>query len=252
MIIHKKTIVITGSSSGIGKALAMEYANENTRLFLFGRSSSRLEEVASICRNNKAEVITITCDVRHEQQMRARIEGICKKHKIDILISCAGISAGTLGTTEVTQQVNQIFATNINGTLNTIMPALPFMIERKHGSIVIISSMAALIGLSSAPSYSASKAAVKTFGDGLRVYLKRFNLQVCVVVPGFIDTPMTKVNKFQMPFKISAYQAAKIIIQGINAKKGLIVFPKSMYFILRLINLLPYPLVDYINSKLHP
>lgn len=124
------------------------------------------------------------------------------------------------------------------------------MIKRKHGTIVLISSMAGLLPLASAPSYSASKAAIKIFGEAMRSYLQSFQVQVCVVIPGYIDTPMTQLNKFPMPFKISAEQAAKIIIQGINNKKGLIVFPKVIYFLLKIISLFPYPLLDYINSKL--
>ena len=130
------------------------------------------------------------------------------------------------------------------------MPAIPFMIQNKAGTIVLVSSMAGLLGLSSAPSYSASKAAVKVFGDAIRAYLKKFKVKVCVVIPGYIDTPMTIVNNFPMPFKIPVEQAAKIIIQGIETNKGLIVFPKITYFLLKLINLLPYQLIDYVNSKL--
>jgi short-subunit dehydrogenase len=124
------------------------------------------------------------------------------------------------------------------------------MIQNKNGTIVMIGSMAGMLGISGAPAYSASKAAIKTFGDALRGYLKQYNVQVSVVVPGYIDTPMTEVNEFPMPFKVSASTAAHIIIKGINSGKGLIVFPKLTYFILKLMNLLPYQLIDYINSIL--
>lgn len=246
----KKTIIITGASSGLGSALARQYASPHTRLFLFGRSQSRLKEIASICKTYQAEVVTIISDVRNKELTRSQIEEICEKYKVSILIACAGVSAGTLNKPETSKQVDIIFDTNINGNLNTIMPAIPFMVKNKAGTIVLISSMAGLLGLASAPSYSASKAAIKVFGDALRSYLKQFQVKVCVVIPGYIDTPMTTVNNFPMPFKISAAQAAKIIIQGIEANKGIIVFPKITYLILKLINLLPYQLIDYINSKL--
>ncbi|MGS9258911.1 SDR family NAD(P)-dependent oxidoreductase, partial [Salmonella enterica subsp. enterica serovar Infantis] len=80
-----------------------------------------------------------------------------------------------------------------------------------------------------APSYSASKAAVKVFGDSLRSYLRKFSVKVCVVIPGYIDTPMTEVNKFPMPFKISATKAAKIITRNVAKNKGIITFPKLTY-----------------------
>ena len=246
----KKTIIITGASSGLGQALAEQYASCDTRLLLFGRSQARLEKIASICEARKAEVVTLNGDVRNKELTRIQIEDICKKYQINILIACAGVSAGTLNKPESSAQADIIFDTNLNGNLNTIMPAIPFMIQNKAGTIVLISSMAGLLGLSSAPSYSASKAAVKVFGDAIRAYLKKFKVKVCVVIPGYIDTPMTIVNNFPMPFKIPVEQAAKIIIQGIETNKGLIVFPKITYFLLKLINLLPYQLIDYVNSKL--
>jgi short-subunit dehydrogenase len=130
------------------------------------------------------------------------------------------------------------------------MPAIPFMIANKEGMIVLISSMAGLIGLSSSPSYSASKSAIKFFGDSLRAYLKKFNVKVSVVIPGYITTPMTEVNNFPMPFIISAERAAEIIVSGIEHNEGIIAFPKIMYFGLKLLSFLPYKFLDYINSKL--
>lgn len=246
----KKTIIITGASSGLGSALAKQYAAYDTRLFLFGRSLERLKEIASICRARKAEVTTINIDVRNKELIQTKIKEICTKYTVSILIACAGVSAGSLNKPESLAQADIIFDTNINGSLNTIMPAIPFMVKNKTGTIVLISSMAGLLGLASAPSYSASKAAIKAFGDALRAYLKQFQIKVCVVIAGYIDTPMTSVNNFPMPLKISAEQAARIIIQAIKANKGVIVFPKITYFILKLINLLPYKIIDYINAKL--
>ncbi len=250
MTLHKKTIIITGASSGLGKALATKYAAKDTRLFLFARDQQRLEEVAVICKSYQAEVISIICDVRDKEQIAIHLAEIIKNNKIDILINSAGVSAGTLDKPETSQQVEEIFATNLNGSLNFILPCMQHMIKNKSGTIVMISSMAGMLGIAGAPSYSASKAAIKIFGDALRGYLTQFNVQVCVVIPGYIDTPMTKVNKFPMPFKISASNAAQIIINGVNARKGLIIFPKLTYFVLKLMNLLPYQLLDYINSKL--
>lgn len=247
---YKKTIIITGASSGLGRAIALQYADKHTRLFLFGRDQSRLTEIEELCRNRHAEVTKIICDVRDADLTRIIIEKIGKKNKIDIIIAVAGVSAGTLNKPESSKQVTEIFSTNLNGTLNIILPALPLMIKRNHGTIVVIGSMAGLFPLSSAPSYSASKAAVKIFGEAMRGYLKQFQVQLCVVIPGYIETPMTKVNKFPMPFKISAEQAARIIIAGINSKKNLIAFPKLVYFILKLMSLLPNQLIDYINSKI--
>ncbi|WPY01260.1 SDR family oxidoreductase [Candidatus Trichorickettsia mobilis] len=250
MTIAKKTIIITGASSGLGAALAIEYANINVRLFLFGRSEEKLLNIELHCKARHAEVRIVSVDVQNQQLMHDSITKICQEHKVDIIIACAGVSAGTLVGPETSNQVNKILNTNLHGSLHTIIPALPFMIKNKSGNIVIISSMAGLIGLSSAPSYSASKAAVKIFGDALRGYLQQFKVKVSVVIPGYIDTPMTAVNDFPMPFKISAAKAARIIIQGVQKDKPVIAFPLIIYILLKLVNLLPTCLIDYINSKL--
>jgi len=185
----KKTIIITGSSSGIGYALAKKYADHNVSLFLFGRSLDKLAEVSAICASHGAKVQTFAGDVRDELWMKKQIEQICRDNIVDIVISCAGVSAGTLGHPETQIQTDIIFNTNVSGTINTIMPVIPFMIENRHGKIAVVSSMAGLLGLSSAPSYSASKAAIKVFGDALRGYLRPHNIRVAVIIPGYVRTP---------------------------------------------------------------
>lgn len=250
MSLAKKTIIITGASSGLGAAIAKIYAKSGNRLFLFGRSNERLGAVAALCRGLGAEVEEIVSDVTDSAFMQEKIQQIAEDCGIDIVIACAGVSAGTLDGPETLAQVHKIFDTNVNGVLNTIMPAVPHMIERRAGNIVIISSVAGLLGLSSAPSYSASKSAVLTFGQALTGYLKSFNVHVSTVIPGYIATPMTEVNQFPMPFKISSEKAALKIVRGIEKKKIVIAFPLVMYVIMRGLNLLPSRFVSYINSKL--
>lgn len=247
----KKTIIITGGSSGIGFALAEKYAAPNVSLFLFGRSQAKLEIVAGICKTKgNSQVQTFVGDVQDTFWMKKQIDEICQNNVVDILIACAGVSAGTLGQPETQSQVEIIFNTNLNGTLNSVMPIIPHMIRSNHGQIAVVSSMAGLIGLSSAPAYSASKAAVKVFGDALRSYLKPWSIKVSVIIPGYVQTPMTDVNTFPMPLMISASKAAEIIFKGLENNKGIIAFPFLTYFLLKLMNLLPYRLVDYVNSKL--
>lgn len=245
-----KTILITGASTGLGYELALQYADHDIRLILIGRNINQLNKIANLCTDKGASVHTAILDVRDKIKMNESIEKFCDQYRIDIVIACAGVSAGTLDGPESQSQVEMIFDTNINGVLNVIMPILPSMIARKHGSIVIISSIAGLIGLSSAPSYSATKACVRVFGEAMRGYLKQYNIHTITVIPGYIKTRMTDVNNFPMPFIISAEKAAQKIIKGIDQNKSIIAFPIIMYFLVKILNFLPNQLIDYINSKL--
>ncbi|MDP5109861.1 MAG: SDR family NAD(P)-dependent oxidoreductase [Rickettsiaceae bacterium] len=246
----KKTIIITGASSGLGAALAIKYSASGNNLFLIARSEERLNKVAEKCRGNGANVTNIIVDITDADAMQSHIEEIAGQYKIDIVVACAGISAGTLDGPETTMQTNKIFATNLGGVLNTILPVLPHMIQMQSGNIVIVSSMAGFLGLSSAPSYSASKGAARLFGQALQGYLKAYNVYVSTVIPGYIKTPMTAVNAFPMPFMLSADKAASKIVRGVARNKNVIAFPLIMLFFLKLLTLFPSSLISYINSKL--
>ncbi len=249
-----KTIVITGASSGIGANVALQYAKKGHKLFLFGRSEERLRQVAAECREAheglNQEIKTIIADVADESAMKTEIEKITKNNIIDIVIACAGVSAGTLGGSENIKQINNIFATNLNGVINTINPVISQMMESKRGNIAIISSMASIIGISSAPSYSASKGAVRLYSDAIRSNLKKNGINVTTIIPGYIKTPMTDVNDFPMPFLMDADIAAKKIINAIEKNKRICAFPKRIYFILKLLSWMPACIIDFINSKL--
>ncbi len=250
MINAKKTIIITGASSGLGAELAIKYSAKGNNLFLIARSEERLNKIAAICRQNGANIFNIIADVTDANSMQTHINEIADKHKIDIVIACAGVSAGTLDGPETPKQTNKIFATNLNGVLNTILPVIPHMIQMRSGNIAIVSSMAGFLGLSSAPSYSASKGAARIFGQALQGYLRNYNVHVSTIIPGYIKTPMTEVNNFPMPFMTTADKAASKIVRGIAKNKNVIAFPIIMLFLLKIFNLFPSSLISYINSKL--
>lgn len=243
-----KSILITGASSGIGEALALEYASPNVFLALTGRNSSRLEKVAEICRNLGSDVETSLADVSDEHAMYEWISTIDNKIPITLVIANAGISGGTGGVTdgEPIEQARQIFNINIMGVLNTLNPILPKMIERKSGQIAIISSMAGFRGFPSAPAYSASKGAVRFYGEALRGSLKSHGVKVNVVCPGFVRSRITDVNEFPMPFLMETSQAAKIIIDGLEKNTGRIAFPWPIHLVCWFFSILP----DFLAQKL--
>jgi short-subunit dehydrogenase len=125
------------------------------------------------------------------------------------------------------------------------------MQKRKHGQIALMSSMAGIIhGLPRAPAYCASKAAVKSFGEGMRGKLRNVGIDVSVICPGFVKTPLTNINKYRMPFLISVEKASRIIVKGLARNKGLIVFPLRMYFLMWLLHLLPHKLAGRIVARM--
>ena len=240
------TILITGASSGLGAGLALAYAKEGVQLILLGRNAARLEEVAVQCRLCNALVITRTIDVRNRQALAAFITQMDAATPIDLVIANAGISSGfSNGVAENYARADEVFAVNLQGVLNTIHPLIPRMIARGQGHLAIISSLAGIRALPSAPAYSASKAAVRMYGDALRGELKPYGIQVSIVCPGWIETPLTEKNDFPMPLLMPLEPAVKRIRRGLDAKKARIAFPRSLYYPLCILAALPNWMTDF-------
>jgi len=244
-----KNILITGASSGLGKELAIQLANKDIILFLTARNENRLLETINICKNKGAAVHYKILNIKDKEDIKNWILECDKIHNIDLIIANAGISAGTANGNETSNQVYDIFETNIYGVLNTIEPIIPKMINRHKGQIAIISSMSAFIGMPSCPAYSASKACILAYGQALRGHLQNYNINVSIICPGFIKTPLTDKNKFKMPFITTTEKASKKIINGLSKNKGLIVFPLIIYISLKILRILPFSWINYIFSK---
>lgn len=237
-------ILITGASSGIGTALVLAYAKPGIRLSLHGRSQERLTDIAEKARLMGAFVTLQAGDIRDKSHLAEWIKFCDGIHPLDLVIANAGISAGTSGASETIDQINAIFSTNIDGVMNTISPALSLLLERGKGQIAIISSLASFRGFAGSAAYCASKAAVRIYGEALRSQCLPFGIKVNVVCPGYIKTPMTDINRFRMPFLMSAERAADHILRGLHNDKPRIVFPFVMYALLRLMNSLPQSWLD--------
>ena len=247
---NPQNILITGASSGLGRAFAIEYSSPGVSLFLSGRNLANLEKTAHDCKINGAHVETEILDVSDLSAMTDWIDKIETGHALDLVIANAGISGGTAGSGEDDDQTRNIFATNMAGTLNTILPAIKYMKHRKAGQIAIISSLASFRGLPGAPSYSASKAAIRVYGEAIRGELSDYNIDVSVICPGYIKTPMTDVNKFPMPLLMTSEKAAAIIKQRLKKNPSRIAFPFLMYAIVWLMGCLPPGLTDPIFKRL--
>ena len=171
---------------------------------------------------------------------------------IDLIIANAGISGGTgaKGGGESEAQVREIFAVNVDGMLNSILPIIPAMTARGRGQIALVSSMAGFRGFPSAPAYSASKGAVRFYGEALRGALKGSGVDVSVICPGFVRSRITDVNDFPMPMLMDAEEAAGIIIAALERNKGRIAFPWPLLFMAWLMSVLPDILAQKILAKL--
>lgn len=250
-------ILITGGSSGIGRALAEHYAASGVRLTLNGRNSERLAEVARICQARGAVVDVQSVDVCDAQAMADWIAGADAVAPLDLVIANAGISGGTGGVAassviggESAEQARAIFATNLAGVINTVYPALAVMGPRRRGQLALVASVAGFRGLPSAPAYCASKAAVKVWGEGLRGAVAADGIAVSVILPGFVESRITDANTFKMPLLMPAERAARIISKGLARNRGRIAFPWPTVFGGWLLGALPDALIDGLGRLL--
>lgn len=245
------SVLITGASSGIGAALAEAYARPGKTLFLAGRDEERLAMVAAACDRRGATVHPKIVDVTDREAMDAWIAETDAVTPLELVIANAGISAGTAGGgLETSEQVRRIFAVNLDGVLNTVLPALDRMRSRRLGQIALMSSLAGFRGLPSAPAYCASKAAVKAFGEGLRPAAARHGIRVSVICPGYVRSPMTAANSFPMPFLMDLDKATRRIVEGLARDRARIAFPLPMLATVTLLQALPPRLVDGLLARL--
>ncbi len=247
---HPKSIVITGGSSGIGEALALDYAAPGVFLALTGRNAERLAEVAGRCRSAGAEVATAVLDVRDREALAGWLAELDRSHPLDLVIANAGVSAGTGTFGETAAQTRDILAVNLDGVVNTALAAAELMRPRGRGQVAIMSSLAAFRGFPGAPAYCASKAAVRVWGEALRGMVHAQGQRVSVICPGYVKSRMTAVNDFPMPFLMEAGKAARVIRRGLAADKARIVFPRRLFAVVWLLSLLPPAWTDPLLRRL--
>jgi len=220
------SIVLTGASSGIGEALALDYAAPGVALALTGRDAARLEAVATACRAKGATVIADTVDVTDRERFLPWLTAFDESHPVDLVIANAGISIDKDNSSlDDFSIIRKTLDVNINGVLNTVEPLLQRMMARKRGQIGLVSSLAGFIGLPYSASYNASKAAVRVWGESIRYVLKKDGVGVSVICPGFVVSRITAEAPFPMPFMMTATRASSIIRRDLAANKARIAFP---------------------------
>ncbi|MFZ4407001.1 MAG: SDR family NAD(P)-dependent oxidoreductase [Paracraurococcus sp.] len=235
-------VLVTGASSGIGRALALACAAPGVTLHLGGRDAARLAGTAAACAAAGATAQPQAVDVRDRDAMAGWIGGT---GQIDLVIANAGISAGTGGATEPADQARAIFETNVTGVLNTALPAIAAMAAQDpgpggvRGRVAVIASIAAFIAVPGAPAYCASKAAVQRWAEALDATERRRGIRLHSICPGYIRTPMTDANAFPMPLLMEPEEAARRSLAGIAAGRLRIAYPWPTYLAARLGGALP-------------
>jgi short-subunit dehydrogenase len=219
-------IVITGASSGIGEALAVDYAAPGVALGLTGRNRERVGAVADACRARGATVLADTIDSADRMAMANWLAAFDEIHPVDLLIANAGVSLSQNDPAlESFDAVRRTFTTNLDGVLNTVEPLVGGMISRRQGQIGVMSSLAAFFGRPMSASYSASKAAVRVWGESIRFPLAKDNVGVSVICPGYVESRMSASLVGAKPFLVSADRASRLIRHGLAHNKARIAFP---------------------------
>jgi len=234
---NNKVIWITGGSSGIGKALAYKFANEGWQVALSARREELLNEISK-SNNNIHSFPLDVLDVEKCKEVFNKI--VSKFENIDIVVFSTGIHDPNSEKKLNLDSIRKIMETNFFGTINSINSVYNYFKEKKSGHISIVSSVAGYRGLPIAGAYCASKSALISYAESLYFDMKRFNVRVSVVNPGFIKTPMTDQNPFPMPMIVSAKFAAEEMFKGLTKSNSFeIHFPKKFTFIMKILKILP-------------
>lgn len=221
------SILITGATGAIGSALARAYAAPGITLVLHGRNTALLERVASTCQASGARVVTSDFDIRDTGRLREWVADCASRYQLDLVIANAGVNIdnGPDNAGETWEDMDSLINVNITAAMSTVRAAVPEMRERGRGQLVLVSSLAAYYGLPVTPSYSASKAAVKAYGEALRGWLAGEGVHVSVVMPGYVDSQMCTDMPGPKPFLWTPDKAARVIRARLEKRAPLVRFP---------------------------
>lgn len=243
-----KNILITGASSGLGRALAQRFAGPGIQLGLLGRNEHELSITADLCRKQGASVVTASLDVRDRKGLQDWVTAFDDQFPVDLAIANAGVMHAFRPDhlPEPAEAIDETFATNFTGVTDTVNPLLNKMAARGGGRVAIISSLSAYHGLPSFPAYAASKAALKSYYEALRGLFARKKVIITLVCPGYIGTRMTESLRVHANQLMDLGKTAAQIERGIRQGKPLITFPLFQAFGLQILHWLPQIIADRI------
>lgn len=249
MRLQGQNVWLIGASSGIGAALAPKLVAQGAKLAISARREDELQKVAASCAPH--DVLVKPLDVRDIEAVRTVYRELVDPWgSVDVVIYSAGAWQNASVTTfDVDIAVNQV---NVNylGLMRVVGTVMPDMIARRRGAIAGMASVAGYAGFPHAAAYSSSKAGVHAFLQSIRMELRKFNVDVVTISPGFVETALTETNTFPMPFMLKVDEAADRIIEGLLKGHTEIHFPRRLSIPLKLMTALPRPAFEFVARNL--
>lgn len=240
-----KTVLVTGASSGIGRALALELATRGAYVALCARREPELREVARLIEERGGRALVLPVDVADPDAIRAAIvQADAELGALEMVIANAGVGASGHAATLEWAEIDKVFSVNTRGAIATLTAAIPIFLAHKRGHLVAVTSLAGRRGLPRSGPYGASKAAVSTFVESLRLDLHDAGIRVTDVQPGFVDTEMTKNRGHARPLVWTPEKAARVIANRLESAPAVISFPWPLDLLTRLARVMPTWLYD--------
>lgn len=244
-----QSIWIIGASSGIGAALARQLHSRGATLILSGRRADALEDLKNSLGGSHH---VVAFDVTNSDEIQKAVSAVRQiVPRLDRVIYMAGHYEPLAFKDVSPDLIHQITQTNLVGAMMVVQSILPALLQQGQGQIALCGSVAGYVGLPNAQPYSATKAALINFAESLRTELSSSGIDIRVINPGFVRTPMTAKNNFDMPFMISSEEAASCIADGLESSHFEIHFPRRLTLLMKFLKLLPYGLFFRITEKLN-
>jgi len=243
---------ITGAGKGLGRALALRLAGEGWRVLASARTLEDLQSLAEEAEGLPGTIEPLVLDVTEREAVQARLEEVSAERRIALAVLNAGSHQPMAARDFDPEVFDKLIALNIGGAVNCLAALIPIMIKAGQGQIAVVASVAGYMGLPTAAAYGLSKAGVINMCESLRPELEREGVLLQVVNPGFVRTPLTDKNDFEMPFLMEPEDAARAFAKGLKSRRFEIYFPRFFVTMMKLLSALPYAVSLRLTAKAQP